>query len=86
MERDLSKCYDQVPHEVGIASLHAAAVRSGLVAVSFAAWSGPRRCQVAGALSDEVVWPSRSFAQGDSCAPKVLCSVLAPWEVEGEQT
>ena len=30
------------------------------------------------------IWSTQGLAQGDACSPKVLCGVLAPWEVAGE--
>ncbi|CAK0815690.1 unnamed protein product, partial [Prorocentrum cordatum] len=82
-ERDLSKCYDNVPHEVGLAALHKSGTPQLVTAVAHAAWTGPRICQVAGELADAEIWPTRSLAQGDSCAPKVLCEVLSPWTTHG---
>ena len=63
-----------------------AVVPADLVALSCTTWPGPRHCQVASAMADSSVsslWPTRSLAQGDSCAPKVLCQALAPWETYG---
>ncbi|CAK0846118.1 unnamed protein product [Prorocentrum cordatum] len=68
LERDLSKCYDNVPHAVADAALRNAQT--------------PRRVP-AGELASETLWPTRSLAQGDSTAPKVLCHVLSPWEING---
>ncbi|CAK0796724.1 unnamed protein product [Prorocentrum cordatum] len=83
LERDLSKCYDNVPHAVADAALRNAQTPRRVRAVTNAAWRGPRRCQVAGELAGETLWPTRSLAQGDSTAPKVLCHVLSPWEING---
>ncbi|CAK0905972.1 unnamed protein product, partial [Prorocentrum cordatum] len=83
LERDLSKCYDNVPHAVTGAALRNAKTPRRVRAVTNAAWRGPRRCQLAGELASETLWPTRSLAQGDSTAPKVLCHVLSPWEING---
>ncbi|CAK0823628.1 unnamed protein product [Prorocentrum cordatum] len=83
LERDLSKCYDNVPHAVADAALRNAQTPRRVRAVTNAAWRGPRRCQVAGELASETLWPTRSLAQGDSTAPKVLCHALSPWEING---
>ncbi|CAK0812358.1 unnamed protein product, partial [Prorocentrum cordatum] len=83
LERDLSKCYDNAPHAVADAALRNAQTPRRVRAVTNAALRGPRRCQVAGELAGETLWPTRSLAQGDSTAPKVLCHVLSPWEING---
>ena len=85
MERDLSKCYDNVPHAVAATSLQVAAVPRRVSAVAQAAWKGPRVCQVAGEPAREPLWPKRGLPQRDSTAPKALCSVLAPWETQGKK-
>ncbi|CAK0879153.1 unnamed protein product, partial [Prorocentrum cordatum] len=71
------------PRKVGLAALHKSGTPQLVTAVAHAAWTGPRICQVAGGLADEEIWPTRSLAQGDSCAPRVLCEVLSPWTTHG---
>ena len=70
MERDLSKCYDNVPRAVAATSLQVAAVPRRVSAVAQAAWKGPRVFQVAGEPAREPLWPKMGLPQGDSAAPK----------------
>ncbi|CAK0887191.1 unnamed protein product [Prorocentrum cordatum] len=77
LERDLSKCYDNVPHAMADAALRNAKTPRRVRAVANAAWRGPRTSQVAGELAEETLWPTRSLAQGDSTARKMEADVQA---------
>ena len=77
-EIDLEKAFDRVDHRGARDALLFQGAPEPVVDWLCALWAAPRRCQVAGALSDPV-FPVRGLPAGDPASPWVLACFLKPW-------
>ena len=79
-EVDLEKAFDNIEHTIAEQAHVDSGVSPIVVATLKAAWKGPRYMHVAGEISSNPIWPSRSLAQGDGTAPCGMAAILAPWK------
>ena len=80
LERDLSKAYDMIDHELAAEALRRQNVPRFVIGLCTFVWKGPRYCHVEGELDHEPIRPVRSLPQGESTAPGGMVATLVPWQ------